>query len=233
MNGNGEVLKVLRGMWGEMKTLNGRVNGTNERLEALRGDVEALRGDVEGLRGDVGELRGDVQTLGRRIDNVLLGAHGDGTLSLRRVTRPNGTRASDANAPAAGRLADRRNPQRAGGRPHAVSSGEPKLRLGPGLDGGQVQRVERAERSGKGSTARRRTSADSSTKECVRAGRAPRLRSVRPRVDATHVSYSIRRLESGSRQIAGSASPASNWAGRPTSGNQRSPDRDQLGEKIA
>ncbi|MEK6607360.1 MAG: hypothetical protein AABZ30_06850 [Myxococcota bacterium] len=88
MNGNGEVLKVLRGMWGEMKTLNGRVNGTNERLEALRGDVEALRGDVEGLRGDVGELRGDVQTLGRRIDNVLLGAHGDEHTELRgRVTR--------------------------------------------------------------------------------------------------------------------------------------------------
>ena len=78
MNGNTEVLEVLRGMWGEMKTLNSRVNGTNERLEALRGDVE---------RG-FGELRGDVQTLGRRIDNVLLGAHGDEHAELRgRVTR--------------------------------------------------------------------------------------------------------------------------------------------------
>ncbi|MEK6608724.1 MAG: hypothetical protein AABZ30_13775 [Myxococcota bacterium] len=96
MNGNTEVLEVLRGMWGEMKTLNGRVNGTNERLERgfaeLRGEVEALTVRVERgfgeLRGDVKQLRGDVQTLGRRIDNVLLGAHGDEHADLRdRVTR--------------------------------------------------------------------------------------------------------------------------------------------------
>ena len=96
MNGNGEVLEVLRGMWGEMKTVSSRINTTNERLDkglaALGARIDATNERLDDLRGDVTALTARVEhgfdQLGRRIDNVLLGAHGDEHAELRaRVTR--------------------------------------------------------------------------------------------------------------------------------------------------
>ncbi|MEK6606348.1 MAG: hypothetical protein AABZ30_01690, partial [Myxococcota bacterium] len=80
------------GMWGEMKIVSSRINTTNERLDRLdtnlNARIDATNERLDDLRGDVNNLRGDVQTLGRRIDNVLLGAHGDEHAELRaRVER--------------------------------------------------------------------------------------------------------------------------------------------------
>ena len=49
---NGEQVRILREIWNEMKSLNGRIDG-------LRGDVQDLRGDVQRLDGriDYGALR--------------------------------------------------------------------------------------------------------------------------------------------------------------------------------
>ncbi|MGD0529624.1 MAG: hypothetical protein ABSE49_31085 [Polyangiaceae bacterium] len=75
-----EQLEVLRAIWGEMKTLNGRVNATNERLEGLRTELKAevgglrtevgglrteLRSEVSGLKAEVSGLRGDIDRVHR------------------------------------------------------------------------------------------------------------------------------------------------------------------------
>jgi hypothetical protein len=60
-----EHLEVLRGMWGEMKTLNARVNTTNERLEQgfarLDGRIDAM-GEMLGARIDATNERLDALT---------------------------------------------------------------------------------------------------------------------------------------------------------------------------
>ena len=114
MNGNGEVLEVLRGMWGEMKIVSSRINTTNERLDVTnqRLDVTNQRLDATNQRLDNGlaalgaridETNRDLGAridetnrrleigfgfLARRIDNLLVGGHGQEHAELReRVTR--------------------------------------------------------------------------------------------------------------------------------------------------
>ena len=53
-------LEALRGMWTEMKALNGRVDRTNEALDALRSEVHGLGDRVESVEHNV-------DALGRRI----------------------------------------------------------------------------------------------------------------------------------------------------------------------
>ena len=113
MNGNTEVLEVLRGMWGEMKTVSARINTTNERLDRLGADLNARIDETNerldrglsdlGARIDETNERLDrgLSDLGaridetnrrleigfghltRRIDNVLVGGHRDEHAELR------------------------------------------------------------------------------------------------------------------------------------------------------
>lgn len=69
-----EHLEVLRAMWGEMKTLNARVNTTNERLEhgfeRLDGRIGAM-GEVLGARIDATNERLDATN--ERLDRLTEG----------------------------------------------------------------------------------------------------------------------------------------------------------------
>ena len=65
-SGNGEVARLLRGIWGEMKSLNGRVNKVSEGLAETNQRLDEFRTDV----------REGFARLYRRLDNVLTGVHG-------------------------------------------------------------------------------------------------------------------------------------------------------------
>ncbi len=87
-------LEMLRNIWGEMKTVNARINTTNERLEATNGHLasferrvdarlEAIEGRLETMdarldihgRG-ITKLVDEVAKLNTRVENILVGAHG-------------------------------------------------------------------------------------------------------------------------------------------------------------
>jgi len=74
MSDRDEHLEVLRAMWGEMKTLNARINTTNEQLKALSEDlggrIDAM-GEFLGARIDATNERLDV--MNERLDRVGLG----------------------------------------------------------------------------------------------------------------------------------------------------------------
>lgn len=53
-----EHLEVLRGIWGEMKTLNSRINTTNERIDAMGERIDAM-GEMLGARIDATNERLD------------------------------------------------------------------------------------------------------------------------------------------------------------------------------
>jgi archaellum component FlaC len=57
-----EQTQILRGMWGEMKALNKRIDGTNERLDRVRDEL-AIR--IDGTNARLDETRAE---LGSRID---------------------------------------------------------------------------------------------------------------------------------------------------------------------
>jgi hypothetical protein len=69
-----EQVELLRGIWNEMKALNGRTTRTNEALEQLRAEVREglaeLRGGLTEVRGGLTEVREEVHALGERIDVV-------------------------------------------------------------------------------------------------------------------------------------------------------------------
>ncbi len=54
-----EQVELLRGIWNEMKALNGRIEKTNDGLAELRGEVRTGLAEV---RAEIGELRTDVRT---------------------------------------------------------------------------------------------------------------------------------------------------------------------------
>lgn len=54
-----EQVELLRGIWNEMKALNGRIEKTNDGLAELRGEVRTGLAEV---RGEIGELRAEVRT---------------------------------------------------------------------------------------------------------------------------------------------------------------------------
>ena len=110
MNSENDVqTEILRGMWSEMKALNGRVDSvrvemkslndeTNRRLESFQKEVgekldvltdrvDGLNDRVDGLNDRVDGLPQHVEaltsytrtgfdTLGKRVDHLLLGEHG-------------------------------------------------------------------------------------------------------------------------------------------------------------
>ena len=85
MNGNDETVTILRDIWNEMKTLNGRVHATNERLDQTNSRLEQLwtRVDAGFARMEAGFALVD-----RRFDHLLLGEHGHEHKELReRVAR--------------------------------------------------------------------------------------------------------------------------------------------------
>ncbi len=55
-----EQVELLRGIWNEMKALNGRVTTTNEQLGEVRAE----------MRAGFEEVRGSIQVLGDRIELV-------------------------------------------------------------------------------------------------------------------------------------------------------------------
>jgi chromosome segregation ATPase len=88
-------LEVLQGIWGEMKTLNSRVNTTNERLESMErridGRLEGIDARLEGigarLEGIDARLEGIDARLGgidARLDTMdgRLDLHGRGIVKL-------------------------------------------------------------------------------------------------------------------------------------------------------
>lgn len=72
-----EIIEILRGMWGEMKALNGRVDKTNARLDGLRADT------ADGFAAVRAEIAGGFAMVDRRFDSLLLGAHGQDHADLR------------------------------------------------------------------------------------------------------------------------------------------------------
>ena len=54
-----EQVELLRGIWNEMKALNGRIEKTNDGLAELRGEVRTGLAEV---RAEIGELRTEVRT---------------------------------------------------------------------------------------------------------------------------------------------------------------------------
>ena len=64
MNGQGESIELLRGIWNEMRTLNGRVNTLRTELKAEIGQLRT-------------ETREGFALLGGRIDRLLVGPHGE------------------------------------------------------------------------------------------------------------------------------------------------------------
>ena len=58
MSGRDEQLEVLRGIWGEMKSLNSRVNTTNERIDAMG---EMLGARIDSTNERLGELTEEVR----------------------------------------------------------------------------------------------------------------------------------------------------------------------------
>ena len=61
------AVELLQGIWGEMKTLNGRVNRLGDRLDRGLGELrEELSGRLEAGFG----------MMDRRFDQLLLGEHG-------------------------------------------------------------------------------------------------------------------------------------------------------------
>jgi hypothetical protein len=73
-----EQVELLRGIWNEMKALNGRITTTNESLGELRTEVRdgvrGLGGRIDAVNESLGELRTEVRDgvrgLGERIDAV-------------------------------------------------------------------------------------------------------------------------------------------------------------------
>jgi hypothetical protein len=80
-----EQLEVLRAMWGEMKTLNSRVNTTNERLEhgfgrlddridamgeMLGARIDATNERLDGLTNEVREGFAHARVDRRRLDRL-------------------------------------------------------------------------------------------------------------------------------------------------------------------
>jgi hypothetical protein len=77
-----EQVELLRGIWNEMKALNGRVTTTNERLDDLRSEFRSemgglrteMRTEMGGVRTQMGELRAELRAgladLGERIEQV-------------------------------------------------------------------------------------------------------------------------------------------------------------------
>ncbi len=65
-----EQVELLRGIWNEMKALNGRIEKTNDGLAELRGEVRTGLAEVRGevrtglaeVRAEIGELRAEVRT---------------------------------------------------------------------------------------------------------------------------------------------------------------------------
>jgi putative component of toxin-antitoxin plasmid stabilization module len=104
---NGQVVEILRAIWNEMKTLNGKTDRVREELSSRLDRVTAelsgridnvaqgladLRGEVVELRQEITELREEtakgLATLDVRLDNFLIGQHGREHGALRdRVTR--------------------------------------------------------------------------------------------------------------------------------------------------
>jgi hypothetical protein len=81
-SGQGEQIEILRGMWREMKGLNGRIDKTNERLDKLCTEIKS----------EIGALREKTEAgfakLDDRFDNFLRGEHGREHAELReRVER--------------------------------------------------------------------------------------------------------------------------------------------------
>jgi len=66
-----EHLEVLRAIWQEMKTLNGRTTRMHEDLKA---EIAELRGEVAGLRT---ETHDGFKRLDKRIDHILVGGDGE------------------------------------------------------------------------------------------------------------------------------------------------------------
>lgn len=59
-----EQVELLRGIWGEMKALNGRVDTLNERVGSIDARVDALNGQVGARLGTaLAELSLDVREL--------------------------------------------------------------------------------------------------------------------------------------------------------------------------
>ena len=77
---DGEAIEILRGIWGEMKALNGRISGTNERLDALRTETNER---LDALRNEMNERLDDHHGLLTEVVRVLgdhdrtLKQHGD------------------------------------------------------------------------------------------------------------------------------------------------------------
>jgi len=90
MTDRDEHLEVLRAIWGEMKTLNSRINGVRDdlggridglrdfmgaRIDALNARVDGTNERLDSQRGDLKEAisssrfeRGRLETLERRVD---------------------------------------------------------------------------------------------------------------------------------------------------------------------
>jgi hypothetical protein len=62
-----EQVELLRGIWNEMKALNGRVDTTNERLGNLEGGLNTLRGGLDSLHD---EAHAGFRDFSERIDAV-------------------------------------------------------------------------------------------------------------------------------------------------------------------
>ncbi len=77
MDENGRVVELLQGIWGEMKSLNGRIDRVREdlgaRIDGLTGRVDVLTERLDTLSDRV--ERGFEQ-VDRRFDQLLLGEHG-------------------------------------------------------------------------------------------------------------------------------------------------------------
>ena len=71
-----EQVELLRGIWSEMKALNGRVTTTNEQLGEVRAELRSgladvraeLRAGLTEVRAGLDEVRGSIGVLGERID---------------------------------------------------------------------------------------------------------------------------------------------------------------------
>ncbi len=110
MSGSDEQLVVLQGIWSEMKSLNGRIDRTREELRDeiarvrvdLRDEIAEVRAEIADtsaiLRAELSarieevssrldetrlEVRSGFEMLGKRIDNVYFGEHGQEHAELR------------------------------------------------------------------------------------------------------------------------------------------------------
>ena len=65
-----KVVELLQGIWGEMKTLNGRIDGVKDELVLSRGELRAeIASTRESLQSEIASTR---ESLSRRIDQTNL-----------------------------------------------------------------------------------------------------------------------------------------------------------------